>query len=87
MSATFDTRKAVNKLERADFDDGKSDAIVEVMSDSRAGLAIRADLGHLATREDIANLRAELQRDMRHMFAGLVGFTIALIGIAKWLFG
>lgn len=72
MSATFDTRKAVNKLERVD---------------SRAGLATGADLEHLATREDIANLRAELQRDMRHMFAGLVGFTIALIGIAKWLFG
>ena len=73
MSATLriDTLKFVRKLTEAGMERPVAEAIVE-------GLA-EADTSDLATKADLAELKAEIFRFMLLQAVGIVGLTVTLI--------
>ena len=91
METAFDTLKAVKRLGKGGFAEKQSEAIVDVVSTSRVGLATKTDLEPLATETSLSNRTAEIQRDLRNHTLAIIGANIALIGIgiaiARWLFG
>ena len=72
MSAlAFDTHEAVKSLKKAGFDDGQAEAVVATV-----GKAIG---GNVATKADIAELKADMYRLVLAAAVAIVGFTVALV--------
>ena len=80
MAAVFDTHAAVRGLEAAGIDTKHAEAIVETMRDART-----ADAGQLATKADLAELRADLYRALwiqgGAIVAIIAGFVTILSGL------
>ena len=72
-TTTFDTRQAVRKLQAAGFDEAQADAVVDTLSDAFSDT--------VATKADIANLKAEMFRALWIQGAGLVGVQLAVAGL------
>jgi hypothetical protein len=66
MMTSFDTLEITKRLRSAGFDDTQAEAITGALRDSRD-----ADLSRLATREDLAALRAELSAEIASLRAEL----------------
>jgi hypothetical protein len=75
MPATLriDTLKYARKLTEAGMEPRMAEAIVE-------GLA-EADTSDLATKSDLAELKAEIFRFMLLQAVGIIGLTVALIKV------
>ena len=74
MATTFDTLRIAQALKEAGFDDVQSEAIV---------VAIQTSLGgELATKADLAELRADMYRALWIQGAGLVMVITAMTVIA-----
>jgi hypothetical protein len=71
----IDTLKFVRKLTEAGMERRMGEAIVE-------GLA-EADTSELATKADLAELKAELFRFMLVQSIGIVGLTVALVKLLQ----
>ncbi|GLK65230.1 MULTISPECIES: hypothetical protein [Paracoccus] len=69
----IDTLKFARKLTDAGMDQKAAEAIAE-------GLA-EADTSTLATKQDLAEFKAELFRHLWIMAAGIVGLTVTLIKV------
>ena len=67
----FDTHKAVKALKQAGFNDGQAKAVVATVGDAIGG--------NVATKTDIAELKADIFRHMWLMVAVIVGLTVALV--------
>jgi hypothetical protein len=85
---TFDTRKAVRKLQANGFDSAQADALVDTLAEAFSDtVATKADVANLkaemadlkaATHADVANLKAEMFRALWIQGAGIVGLVVAL---------
>jgi hypothetical protein len=62
MSATFDTLEISKRLKGVGFDDAQAEAITGVLRDSR-----EADLSRLATKDDLAIVKADLTREIARL--------------------
>ena len=75
MSTTFDTYAAVKNLERAGFQEAQAEAVVRTVGE--------AVDDQVATKADLAALRAEVQADLFKTALGIVALqttlTVALI--------
>ncbi len=71
--ATFDTRQAVRKLQAAGFAEAQADAVVDTLAEAFSDT--------VATKADIANLKAEMFRALWIQGAGLVGVQLAIAGL------
>ena len=75
MSTTFDTYAAVKNLERAGFQEAQAEAVVRTMGE--------AVDDQVATKADLATLRAEVQADLFKTALAIVALqttlTVALI--------
>ena len=69
----IDTLKFARKLTDAGMDQKAAEAIAE-------GL-VEADTSTLATKQDLAEFKAELFRHLWIMAAGIVGLTVTLIKV------
>ena len=69
----IDTLKCARKLTDAGMDQKAAEAIAE-------GLA-EADTSTLATKQDLAEFKAELFRHLWIMAAGIVGLTVTLVKV------
>ena len=78
MSASaFDTLAAVRTLEAAGIERGQAEAIANAIRAGHGDPATKADLAHFATKADLANTVAGLERR-------LIGYGAAGLGL---LFG
>ena len=79
-AAAFDTYTAAKRLRDAGFDEDQAEAAVSMVRDAAA-----ADRDQLATKADLATLRADIRADIAAAFAGLerrlLGYGIALAGL------
>ncbi len=66
----FDTHKAVKALKEAGFDDSKAEAVVATVGDAIGG--------NIATKTDIAELRAEMYRLVLTAAVSIIGLTSGL---------
>ena len=66
MIAAFDTHSSVKTLTAAGMPEGQAEAITELFKASRD-----ADLNVLATKADLAQLRADLQQQIAELRADL----------------
>ncbi len=75
MSTTFDTHAAVKNLERAGFQEAQAEAVVRTVGE--------AVDDQVATKADLAALRAEVQADLFKTASAIVALqttlTVALI--------
>ena len=80
MAAVFGTHAAVRGLEAAGIDTKHAEAIVETMRAART-----ADMDQLATRADLAELRADIYRALwiqgGAIVAIIAGFVTILSGL------
>ncbi len=67
----FDTHKAVKALKEAGFEDAQAEAVVATVGDAIGG--------NVATKADIAELKADIFRHMWLLATGIVGLTVALV--------
>jgi hypothetical protein len=82
---TFDTYAFVRTLKEAGIPEGQARAIAEGMQ--------KIDLGHVASRDDLRQLRLELKADLQQAKADvfkwavplLIGQTAAFAAIVSWL--
>ena len=90
---TFDTLAAVQKLEAAGVDRKQAEAHAEVLRDSHARLATKADIARLEgkldttadtmlTKTDLVELRTEIYRALWIQTGVIVGAIIAAAGFA-----
>ena len=79
-NADFDTLGAAKTLREAGFDQSQAEGVAGVVRDGRAGLATKADIAAVRAdlRADIAALRADIYRALRMQGAGLVAVMAAL---------
>jgi len=81
-SITFDTLKFVETLKAAGVSDEQAKAISNAVRDAH-------EMAELATKRDLAELRTELQRDIREleyrMTIKLGGLMVAAVGIVATL--
>jgi hypothetical protein len=79
-TVTFDTHDFVRRLIDAGLDSRQAEAVVRVVAEAQT---------ELATKRDLADLRIELQRDLREleyrMTIKLGGLMIAAVGIVATL--
>ena len=74
----FDTHKAVKALKEAGFDDSKAEAVVATVGDAIGG--------SIATKADIAELRAEMYRLALTAAVSIIGLTTGLtVALVKLL--
>ena len=84
--STFDTLRIANALKDAGFDDEQAKAIVVAIQDSLGdNVATRSDLSELATRVDLAELRADMHRSFWVLGGGLVMIMVALFTLFELL--
>ena len=76
IAASFDTLAAADRLRDAGFDDGQARAIVEVH---------RAAGEQVATKADLAELRADIYRALWIQGVGIVAIVGGFIAIAAAL--
>ena len=74
-STSFDTQAAVAALRNSGLDEGPAIAIVNTIRDAQS-----ASLAEVATKADLAVLKAELFRALWLQGAGLVAIQIAIAG-------
>ena len=91
VEATFDTLVYADRLEKAGLDRNRVRAQAEALRIAfNEGVAMKADLRrieeNMATKIDIANLRADIQRELRKMLYRFAGIVIAVVGIARFIF-
>ena len=90
MATVFDTHAAVKRLQEAGADERLAEAVVATVTVAVGEPVTRADLdaalAPLATKAEIAELRAEIATEFkglyRHLWvmaAGIVGVTVALV--------
>ena len=90
---TFDTLAIVQKLEAAGVDRKQAEAHAEALHDSQARLATKADIarldnkietmaGTMATKADLADLRADLCRALWIQTGAIAGAIIAAAGFS-----
>ncbi len=86
VSPVFDTYRAVNALKESGFPDEQAVAVVDTIGGAMTGgLATKADLAEVKAelKSDIAEFKSELYRHLWLMGMGLVtlnvGLTVALI--------
>ena len=84
----FDTLAVVQKLEAAGVERKQAEAHAEALRDSQARLATKDDIARLeakidtmATKTDLAELRAEIYRAMWIQTGAIIGTIIAASGI------
>ncbi len=88
---TFDTHKAVTSLKNAGFDEAQAEAVVATLGEATNGrLATKDDLADFTTKADlrtvIAELRADLYRQMWLMGASIVTLNVTLtVALVKLL--
>ena len=71
---TFDTRKAVRNLKAVGFEEPQADAIVDTLGD--------AFTDTVATKADIAEVKAELKADIADLKADMLKVAVAVaVGI------
>lgn len=75
-ASTFDTLAAADRLRDAGFDDAQTRAIVDIHRDAGAGVATKADL---------AALRADIYRALWIQGVGIVAIVGGFIAIAASL--
>ena len=80
-----------DRLEKAGLDKNQARAQAEALRIAfNEGVATKADLRrieeNMATKIDIANLRADIQRELRQMLYWFAGIVIAAVGIARFIF-
>ncbi len=77
----FDTHKAVKALKKAGFDDPQAEAVVATVGDAIGG--------NVATKADLAELRANLKADLAELRADMlklaIGIVIANVGLTVTL--
>ena len=84
--STFDTLRIANALKDAGFNDEQAKAIVVAIQDSLGdNVATRSDLSELATRVDLAELRADMHRSFWVLGGGLVMIMVALFTLFELL--
>jgi hypothetical protein len=79
---SLDTLEIAKRLRTAGFDDRQAEAITGELRDARD-----ADLSRLATKEDIASLRAEieiLRRDLTIRLGGMIVVATGVLLAAKF---
>ena len=92
-ASTFDTLAIVQKLEAAGVDRKQAEAHAEALHDSQARLATKADIarldnkietmaGTMATKADLADLRADFCRALWIQTGAIVGAIIAAAGFS-----
>ena len=89
MVLAFDTHRAVKGLKDAGFEEAQAEAVVTILGEVLDGtVATKADLKNLATKDDIAEVRAEMAEFKvgvyRHfwlMGAGMLGVNVATAGL------
>ena len=79
-AATFDTCTAAKRLRDAGFDERQAEAAVSMVRD-----AVGADRDALATKADLAELRADLYRALWIQAAALIGTQLAIAGFVVHL--
>ena len=86
MSAAFDTYTAAKRLRDAGFDEHQAEAAVSMVRDATA-----ADRDQLATKADLAELRADTRADLAALEARLtwrlVGIAAAIVAAVKLIPG
>ena len=85
-AATFDTYAAAKRLRDAGFDEDQAEAAVSMVRD-----AVGADREQLATKADLAELRAATRADLAALEARLtwrlVGIAAAIVAAVKLIPG
>ena len=79
-AATFDTLSAARKLEAAGVERRQAEAHAEALRE-----AVSADRDTLATKADLAELRADLYRALWIQAAALIGTQLAIAGFVVHL--
>ena len=82
MSATFDTYTAAKRLRDAGFDERQAEAAVSMVRD-----AAGADREQLATKADLAEVRADLAALETRLTWRLVGIAAAIVAAVKLIPG
>ena len=82
-AAAFDTLAAVRALEATGIERGQAEAIADAIRAGHSDLGTKADLAHFATKADLANAIAGLER--RSIGYGAAGLGL-LFGALKLLF-
>ncbi len=59
-NVAFDTLTASKDLQKAGFEPSQADAIALVVKDVQGDLATKSDLEHLATKEDLAQVKSSM---------------------------
>ena len=82
MSAAFDTYAAAKRLRDAGFDERQAEAAVSMVRD-----AAGADREQLATKADLAEVRADLAALETRLTWRLVGIAAAIVAAVKLIPG
>ena len=82
MSAAFDTYAAAKRLRDAGFDERQAEAAVSMVRD-----AAGADREQLATKADLAEVRADLAALEARLTWRLVGIAAAIVAAVKLIPG
>ncbi len=78
MAGTFDTHAAVKDLQEAGADERLAEALVRM-----TGAALNHERDHLATKTDLAELKADLRADLFKVVLATVGLTVALMKLVS----
>jgi hypothetical protein len=83
MTAVFDTLKFSKRLKEAGFTENQAEGLAEAIKEAggEADLATKRDIKELAMKEDIANLRTEIERMGRLIITWNVGTLIAVASL------
>lgn len=83
--AVKDTHKAFERLTDAGYSKEMSEALLEILGDSRDTLATKSDIAEMATRADVKDLEKETKANLRElelrMRLHLYPVAIVVIGI------
>jgi len=82
MASTFDTLEISKRLKSAGFADAQAEALTVVLRETRD-----ADLSRLATKDDLALLRADieiLRRDLTIRMGGMIAVATGILLAAKF---
>lgn len=83
--AVKDTHKAFERLTDAGYSKEMSEALLEILGDSRDTLATKSDIAEMATKADVKDLEKETKANLRElelrMRLHLYAVAIVVIGI------
>ena len=75
--AVLDTLKAAKALKQAGFDDAQAEAVVATVGDAIGEHVTKTDLEPLATKAEVADLRASMQAEMAGLRAEMADLRSA----------